>query len=141
MFWQFCMFEGVCLGRVRGLLTAGQLVWRRHVGFPIPSHHALRSTCMRLLPLVEMYCRWELEEDCTSLRTLMLRFDSKLELESHDLGRSLLAMVRDADDESEGLPCLDSPIPSTNPFEGVRERLQAAQLAIRELRVEVQLPP
>lgn len=129
------------MGCVRSLLCAGQLVWRRHVGLPIPSHHALRSTCMQLLPLVEMYCRWELEEDCTSLRNLLLRFDSELELETHDLGRSLLAMVRDADEEFQGLPRFDNPIPSTNPFEAVRERLQAAQLAIRELRVEVQLIP
>jgi hypothetical protein len=96
---------------------------------------------MRLLRLVEMYCRWELEEDCTSMRNLILRFDSELELESHDLGRSLLAMVRDADEEFQGLPRLDSPLPSTSPFEAVRERLEATQLAIRDLRVEVQLLP
>jgi hypothetical protein len=71
----------------------------------------------------------------------MLRFDSELELESHDLGRSLLAMVRDANEEFQGLPRLDSPIPSTNPFEAVRERLEATQLAIHDLRVEVQLLP
>jgi hypothetical protein len=71
----------------------------------------------------------------------MLRFDSELELETHDLGRSLLAMVRDANDEYQGLPRLDSPILATNAFEGVRERLQAAQLAILELQVEVQQPP
>ena len=84
-----------------------------------------------------MYCRWELEEDCTNLQNLMVRFDSEVELGSHDLGRSLLAMVRDEDDELQGLPHINSPIPSTNPFASVRERLQAAQLAIRELREEV----
>lgn len=62
-------------------------------------------------------------------------------MESHDLGRSLLAMVRDDDDEFQGLPRLDSSIPSTNPFEAVRERLEAVQLAIRYLYVEVQLLP
>ena len=88
-----------------------------------------------------MYCRWELEEDNTSLQNLMLRFDSELELESHDLGRSLLAMMRDNVDEFQGLPRLHSSIPSTNPFEALRERLEAAQLAIHDLHVEVQLLP
>ena len=46
---------------------AGQLVWRRYALLPRPSHHLLRTTCMQLLPLVEMYCRWELEEDCSDL--------------------------------------------------------------------------
>jgi hypothetical protein len=41
-----------------------------------------------------MYCKWELEEDCSNLWALMLRFDSEADLETHDLGRSLLLMLR-----------------------------------------------
>lgn len=97
--------------------------------------------CMWLLPLVEMFCRWELEEDCTSLHALMVRFDSELEWESHELGRSLLAMVRDEDEEYLGLPPLESTIPISNPFEEVRGRLEAAHLAIRELHMEAHTFP
>ena len=60
---------------------------------------------MQLLPLVEMYCRWELEEDCSNLEALLLRFDSEAELESHELGCALLHMVRD---DGGGLPALPS---------------------------------
>ena len=84
---------------------SGQLVWRRHTCLPPPSHHALRTTCMHILPLVEMYCRWELQEDCSDLGALMVRFDSESELESNALGRSLLRMIRDDDN---ALPCIHS---------------------------------
>lgn len=87
---------------------------------------------MQLLPLVEMYCKWELQEDCTDLYALVLRFDSELELDSHELGRLLLAMVRDDDDDFVGLKQQD-PAPWTlNPFDVVRERLEAAHIAIRD---------
>jgi hypothetical protein len=52
---------------------------------------------MQLLPLIEMYCKWELQEDCSNLGELMRRFDDEAELQSHDLGRSMLEMVRDDD--------------------------------------------
>ena len=73
----------------------GQMVWRRHTHLPLPPRQVIRNTCVQLLPLVEMYLKWELEnctkeEDCTNLRALMLRFDSETELESNELGRSLL---------------------------------------------------
>lgn len=92
---------------------------------------------MQLLPLVEMYCKWVLEEDCTNLRGLMCRFDSELELESHELGRSLLFMIRDDD---VGLISTPHPAPVQvvdNPFNDVRERLAAAAMAIRELHPQV----
>lgn len=59
-----------CLGRLLSDVCAvtGQLVWRRHRGPNPPSHHALRGTCVQLLPLLEMYCKWELQEDCSNLR-------------------------------------------------------------------------
>ena len=53
-----------------------------------------------------MFCKWELQEDCTNLRALMLRFDSEEELDSHELGRSLLFMVRNEDVDVDGLPTL-----------------------------------
>ena len=70
-------------------------MWRRHMHGHFPSLHGIRSSCMQLLPLVEMYCKYELQEDCIGLRDMMLRFDSELELGSHDLGRALLCMVRE----------------------------------------------
>ena len=119
------------------MVYTGQLVWRRHVHFPPPSHHDLRNTCMQLLPLVEMYCKWELEEDCTSLWALMVRFDNELELESHELGRSLLFMVRDETTSLHVLPQVLPPVPITSPFDIVKERLAAAGLAIQSLHHQV----
>ena len=69
----------------------------------------------------------------------MHRFDSELELESHELGRSLLFMVRDAGAEIEGLP-RHVPLPTPpNPFEAMRERLAAAGTAIHDLHHKVLL--
>lgn len=90
-----------------------------------------------MLPLVEMFCKWELGEDCGDLRALMLRFDSELELATHDLGRSLLCMLRDDNEDFDRLP-LHTEVPvRTNPFADVTERLQAAGIAIRELHAQV----
>jgi hypothetical protein len=116
---------------------AGELVWRRHKGLPRPSHRVLCATCVHLLPLVEMFCKWELQEDCSDLPSLMRRFDSETELESHELGRSLLFMIRNDDMDIHTLPQrvpFDAPV---NPFEAVRERLAAAELAIRDLCPQV----
>ena len=94
---------------------------------------------MQLLPLVEMFCKWELQEDCTDLWALMVRFDSEAELESHELGRSLLFMVRD---DANGLDVLPRSMPHVaayNPFDAVRERLAAASHAILGLHQQVHL--
>lgn len=115
----------------------GQLVWRRHVHPPPPSRHAIRATCTQLLPLVEMYCRWELAEDCSNLWALMLRFDSEEELESHALGRALLFMVRDDEDGVDSLPRLGTVVAPIDPFQAVRERLAAAGSAIHSLQQHV----
>ena len=121
-------------------MCTGSLVWRRHVGFPSPSHHAIRATCTQLLPLVEMYCKYNLEEDCSNLRSLMLRFESVSELESHELGRNLLYMVRDDDDGIVSVPLPVPCIGAASPFDVVRERLASAALAIRGLRPQVNHP-
>ena len=116
---------------------AGQFVWRRHGPPGIPSHHAVRATCTQLLPLVEMYCRWELEEDCGNLNALMHRFDSESVLDTHALGRSLLLMLRD---EDVGLRDLPAPLHFTaevNPFEEIRSRLHAVDTAFQGLRPQV----
>ena len=124
-------------------LRAGQLVWRRLVRSPSPSPHSIRTACMQLLPLVEMYCRWELQEDCNNLQALMERFDSVSELESHDLGRSLLCMVRDEEDGllacSERRHVEPSPNLSTDPFGAVRARLAAVDLAFQGLQAQVHI--
>ena len=112
-------------------------MWRRYVRMPPPSHHAIRNTCMQLLPLVEMYCKWVLGEDCSSLHALMCRFDSEVELESHELGRSLLFMIRDDDEGFFGMPHPPSVHVPDNPFDDFRERLSAAAMAIRDLHAQV----
>jgi hypothetical protein len=75
---------------------------------------------MQLLPLVEMYCKYELQEDCTSLWRLMVRFDSELELESHELGRSLLFMVRDDATTHDTMPLSIPLVPTSSPFDARR---------------------
>ena len=92
---------------------------------------------MELLPLVEMYCRWELLEDCSNLRELMLRFDSESDLESHELGRSLLSMIRDDDMGFGTLPTRAPIVALPSPFDAVRERLSAAAFAIQGLHAQV----
>ena len=88
------------------------------------------------MPLVEMYCKYELEEDYGNLVALMHRFDSEAELETHDLGRSLLLMLRN---DSAGLEIrpqrlhFDRP---ENPFEAIRSRLAAVDLAFRGLQAK-----
>ena len=116
---------------------AGELVWRRHVGLPLPSSRVIRTTCMELLPLVEMYCRWELKEDCSDLRALMLRFDSEWELETHELGRSLLYMLRNDDLGLDSMPRQVHLETRVNPFDDIRERLAASAIAIREMHDQV----
>lgn len=112
----------------------GQLVWWRHALPPPPSHHVFRATCMQILPLVEMFCRWELQKDCSNLRSLMLRFDSEVELNSHELGRSLLCMLRDDDIGLDGLHIQEARDMQTNPFDELRSRLAAADFTIHSLR-------
>lgn len=120
-----------------GYAAAGQLVWRRHRGSSTPSHHALRATCMELLPLLEMYYRWELEEDCGNLRTLMVRFDSEASLEMHELGRSLLLMIRDDDIGLQFPPTHQESVAPSNPFDAIRGRLAAVDLAFQSLHAQV----
>ena len=67
----------------------------------------------------------------------MLRFDSEVDLGSHELGRSLLFMIRDEDGDLDGLPSLHRIERPSNPFEVVRERLAAVTLAIQELQPQV----
>ena len=124
---------------LKQLWGTGRLVWQRHVLGPYPSRNTIRTTCMQLLPLVEMYCKWELQEDCSNLRALMVRFDSERQLESHELGRSLLAMLRDDDVCFDTLEHHDPHPTVSNPFQIVRERLAAAALAMQGLRYEVNI--
>ena len=84
-----------------------------------------------------MYCRWVLQEDCSNLHDLMTRFDSEVELEAHELGRSLLFMIRHDDMGDEGLPRRDAPEASINPFADIRDRLAAVDSSIRSLHVQV----
>lgn len=71
----------------------------------------------------------------------MLRFDSELELESHELGRNLLSMVRDDDVGFVSVTRPVQPIGAASPFDTFRERLAAAALAIQGLRPQVDLFP
>ena len=67
----------------------------------------------------------------------MLRLDSEQELESHELGRSFLFMVREDDAGFESFPQHDNLINQSSPFDVVRERLAAIDLAFRELQLHV----
>lgn len=111
---------------------------RRHGGVAHPSRNAIHNSCTQILPLVEMYCKWVLEEDCSDLNSLMCRFDSEAELQTHDLGRSLLMMVRDDGRCFERLPALPPAVTPTNLFDVLRERLAAADRAIQDLQPQVQ---
>ena len=127
----------VSIGDHNFCVGAGRLVWRRHAGLPHPSHHSIRATCMQVLPLVEMYCRWELQEECGHLYALMQRFDSELELETHHLGRSLLFMIRNDDIGFPAMAQVDVPQAREDPFALIRERLAAAEFAIQDLQPQV----
>lgn len=96
---------------------------------------------MEFFPLVEMYCRWELLEDCSDLQGLLLRSDLEAELETHELGRVFLYMVRNDD---SGLPTSlpkvhpGAPIDIVaDPFETMRERLAVVDSAIRTPQPQV----
>lgn len=67
----------------------------------------------------------------------MTRFDSEVELEAHELGRSLLFMICHDDMGDEGLPRRDAPEASINPFADIRDRLTAVDSSIRSLHVQV----
>ena len=142
-----CMFVNVVLLFLMlffsGCMGPGQLVWRRLHLCPSPSPHVVRTTCMQLLPLVEMFCRWELQEDCSNLEVLMERFESVAELESHDLGRAVLCMVRDEDDgfrsysERRHPPAV--PQATVDAFHEVRQRLAAVDIAFQGLQPQVHI--
>ena len=92
---------------------------------------------MQILPIVEMFCKYELQDDCSDLRALMLRFDSEVQLQSHELGRALLSMIASEGLHSDCLPPSLPIPPRPNPFQGVRERLDLAALAILDLNAQV----
>jgi hypothetical protein len=84
-----------------------------------------------------MFLKWELQEDCTDLGALMRHFDFEAQLESHELGRSLLFMVRDDVVGIDSLPRLSPIDPPINPFNVVRERLAAVDFALNGLHPQV----
>ena len=53
------------------------------------------------------------------------------------MGRSLLSMVNDDDEGFDNLPCLQTIDPPLNPFDVVRERLAAVDLAMHDLQPHV----
>ncbi len=63
---------------------------------------------MQLLLIMEMFCKYELQDDCNDLRALMLWFDSEVQLQSHELGRLLLSMIAI---EGADLECLPRSLP------------------------------
>ena len=67
----------------------------------------------------------------------MRRFDSEAHLESHELGRSLLFMVRDDGDGLDSLPRLSPINQPLDPFSVVRERLAAVDFALHGLHPQV----
>ena len=130
-----CEFFVCC----NGFVSSGQLVCRRHAGPAPPSRRAIHDSCTQLLPLIEMYCKWVLQEDCSDLHSLMLRFESEAELQTHEPGRSLLMMLRDDDGPLQDLPHQTAADTPANLFDVMRNRLAAADLAIRELNPQVHI--
>ena len=112
-------------------------MWRRHGSLHPPSPQVVHNLCMQLLLLLEMYCRWELQDDCSDLLALMHRFDSERELESHELGCSLLYMIRNDDAGMNVLPRHVRNSPRPNLFNAIRQRLATIDLAIRDLHAQV----
>lgn len=90
-----------------------------------------------------MYCRWELQEDCSDLQSLMERFDSVAELQSHDLGRSLLFMVQDEGDDFrayfERRNAESVTHANTDAFDAVRASLAAVDIAFQGLQPQVHI--
>lgn len=84
-----------------------------------------------------MYCKWELQEDCTNLGELVRRFDSEAELLSHDLGRSMLQLVRDDDVGLHQLLPRTRTAPAPNPFDAIRTSLAAVDNAFQGLQPQV----
>ena len=41
---------------------------------------SINATCLHVLPLVQVFCKWEFQENCGDLRALMWRYDSESEL-------------------------------------------------------------
>jgi hypothetical protein len=68
----------------------------------------------------------------------MLRFDSELELETHELGRSLLSLVRSDDVGLYNLQPLVVRVARVDPFDDLRGRLSAASSAIQGLQDQVE---
>jgi hypothetical protein len=117
----------------------GQLLWRRFNSACPPSHNALRATFVQLLPLVEMYCKWVLCENCSNLWDLMVRFDSEAELGSHELGRSMLQMLHG---DEGGLQIMRPPVvvlPQISPFAAIRSTLAAMDVALQAMRPQVHI--
>jgi hypothetical protein len=121
-------------------LLAGRLVWRRFAADSTPSHHAVRATCVQILPLIDMYCKYVLQEDSTNLWGLMVRYDCEAELASHELGRSMLEMIRDDDDGAPQIlpPRVRRPT-AASPFDAIRSTLAAMDVALQTLRPQVHL--
>ena len=119
-------------------LLAGRLVWRRFASDSTPSHHAVRATCVQILPLIDMYCKYVLQEDNTNLWGLMVRYDCEADLASHNLGRSMLAMIHDDYDEAPQIvpPRVHRPT-SVSPFDAIRSTLAAMDVALQTMRPQV----
>lgn len=96
---------------------------------------------MEILPVVEIHCRYELQEECSNLQALMHRFDHERELQSHELGRSLLFMIRDDEAGLESLYRRSQPAAPQNPFDAVRAGLAAVGATFVGLRPQQQVAP
>ena len=70
----------------------------------------------------------------------MQNFDCEADLESHELGRSLLFMIHNDDAGLPGFHLHEPIVVPDNPFAVIRERLAAVDLAIHDLHVQVQWP-
>lgn len=68
---------------------------------------------------------------------MMLRFDTEASLEMHELGRSLLLMIRDDDIGTQFAQAQQQFVAPVDPFAAIRGRLAAVDLTFQSLHAQV----
>lgn len=130
------VLECLLLYVTNACLLPSQFVWHYHDRLPPNFWESVHTPHMYASPpLMDMYYRWQLHEDCSNLGAHMLRFDGEVELESHDLDQSLLYMVRDDGTGLEGHARHIDINVAPNPFDAIRERLAVVDWDFMDLHL------
>ena len=116
---------------------AVQIVWHHDERLLNARHQSIYATCLHVLPLVEMFCNWEFQEDCSDLKAVMLRYDSESELGlmcSDNRFCPCFGMMTEA--SNTNLETLTSH-EVIDPFREIRERLANVDATFGALVVQV----